>query len=62
MSSPEVRNLINEFLYKDFEVANAESVKTAVQLVQSIFIKATSMSLKLKRIKRKKKKENICNK
>ena len=56
MSTPEIQSLIDAFLAKDFEV------NTAVELVQAVFIKAASMSLKLKYEKRKKKRQNICNK
>ena len=61
MSIPEIQSLIDAFLAKDFEVTEAESTITAVELVQAIFIKAASMSLKLKHVKCKKKRQNICN-
>lgn len=61
LSSPEVAGLIEEFLDKDFSHSN-ESVNNAVAHVQAILVKAASMSLKLKHVKRKKRKQNICNK
>lgn len=63
MQSSKVRSLINEFLSKDFNEINGTSIEEATTDVQSIFMTASLMSLKLRQIKNKKKtKQNICNK
>ena len=61
--SHEVQTLIYEFLDKDFDTSNQNEINASVDLVEAIFMKAASLSLKLKRHKRGKKRKNkICNK
>ena len=64
MKSSKVKTLISNFLSRDFQEGNSETVEEAVHLVESIFTTASTMSLRLRQLKhnKKKKAQNVCHK
>ena len=60
MRSPSVQILIDNFLYKDY--STEALINDAVEDVQSIFMAASKLSLKLKKPSSKKKRNSFCNK
>lgn len=61
MTSSDVKYLINKFSSKDFSLFK-KGINDTAQQEQNSFDKAASLSLKLKLIKRKTKKRNVCSK